>query len=355
MKWLGRRKHTHDDWIDAIRPELRDLPVPPPRNDLLPRILASREAGARVILPDGRPVADRRLTRGVVALFVAVVLLMLVPLARNTLFRSRGSELSVREESATSGWLAGSLVFAQTELGTLPVRFDHPERLRPVTLQYERSWRDSTGRITGRATGVVALQPDSVAWRLVSRTDGTRDGRAFTTLDSVYITRADLRLLSRVVVQTPYSRYDEIRIAQQFRNDSIVGHMNAKGADASPEGRPIARRLPPSAIPMTADALAPVLFATVDLHPSWRGAMSLAGWGVIDSDVQTPVAMQVDGDEVVSVPAGTFECWRLTARYAGPTLRWWVRKSDGLAVKSVQSQDDNVVREVVLTRASQTP
>ncbi|HKW47830.1 MAG TPA: hypothetical protein VJN70_10305, partial [Gemmatimonadaceae bacterium] len=346
---------------DAVRPELRDLPVPRPRDDLLSRILASRESGARVILPEVRPIVERAPTRGMVALFVAVVLLLLLPFARNTIVR-RGGEVSAREESAASGWLAGSLAFAQTERdprrsSVAPVQFAHPGRLRPVTLEYERTWRDSTGRISGRATGVVAFQPDSVdrvpAWRLVSRTDGTRDGRAFTTLDSVYITRADLHLLSRVVIQTPFSRYDEIRIAQQFRHDSMVGHMNAKGADASPEGRPIARRLAPSAIPMTADALAPVLFATVDLHPSWRGALSLAGWGVIDSDVQTPVAMQVDGDEVVSVPAGTFECWRLTVHYAGPTLRWWVRKSDGLAVRSLQSQDKDVVREVVLTRASQ--
>lgn len=362
MRWFGPRKHTHDDWIDAVRPELRGLPVPTPRDDLLQRILASREAGARVILPDGRPVVDRTPTRGVVALFVAVVLLLLIPFARNAIVGSRGGELSGREASAASGWLAGSLAFAQTENDTLrrskvPVRFAYPERLRPVTLRYQRTWRDSTGRTTGRATGVVALQRDSVdrtaAWRLVSLTAGTRDGRPFTTADSVYVTRADLRLLRRVVVQTPFSRYDQIRIAQQFRGDSIVGRMNARGADASPAGRPIARKLPPSAIPLTADALATVLFATVDLHPAWRGAMSLAGWAVIDSNVQTPVAIQVDGDEVVSVPAGTFECWRLTVRYSGPTLHYWVRKSDGLAVKSLQSQDNDVVREVVLTRATQ--
>ena len=364
MRWFGPRKHTHDDWIDAVRPELRDLPVPPPRDDLLQRILASREAGARVILPEVRPVVDRTLNRSVVALFVAVVLLLLVPFARNALFRSRGGELAVREETSASGWLAGSLAFAQTEPDTRrasavppPVRLAYPERLRPATLQYQRTWHDSTGRMTGRATGVVALRPDSVdrtaAWRLVSRTDGTRDGRAFTTVDSVYFTRADLRLLSRVVVEMPYSRYDRIRVAQQFRNDSIVGRMNATGADASPAGRPIARKLPPSAIPLTADPLGPVLFGAVDLHPAWRGAMSLAGWAVIDRDVQTSVAMQVDGEEVVSVPAGTFACWRLTVQYAGPTLRYWVRKSDGVAVKSLQSQDNDVVREVVLTRASQ--
>ena len=362
MRWFAPRTHTHDDWIDAIGPELRDLPVPPPRNDVLQRILASREAGARVILPDGRPMVDRAPTRGVVALFVAVVLLLLVPFARNTFVRSRGGEPSAREESAASGWLAGSVAFAQTDpdtrrLAMVPVRFAYPERLRPVTLQYQRIWRDSNSRIRGRGTGAVTLQPDSVdrtpAWRLVSQNSGTRDSRAFTTVDSVYVARADLRLLRRVVVEMPYSRYEQIRIAQQFRDDSILGHMNARGADASPDGRPIARRLPPSAIPLIADALAPVLFGAVDLHPAWRGAMSLVGWAVIDRDVQVPVAMQLDGDEVVSVPAGTFACWRLTVLYAGHTLHYWVRKSDGLGVRSLQPEDNDLVREVVLTRVSQ--
>jgi hypothetical protein len=294
----------------------------------------------------------------VVALFVAVVLLLLVPFARNIVVRSRGGELTAREEAAASGWLAGSMAFAQTEPDTrrpsmAPVDFAYPQRLRPVTLQYQRTWRDSSGRFSGRATGVVALQPDSVdgtpAWRLVSQVFGARDGRGFTTADSVYVRRADLHLLRRVVVQAPFSRYDQIRIAQQFRHDSIVGRMNATGADASPEGRLIARRLPPSAIPMTADALAPVLFGTIDLHTAWHGAMSLAGWAVIDSNVQTPVAIQVDGDEVVTVPAGTFECWRLSVHYSGPTLHYWVRKSDGLAVKSRQVEARNVIRDVVLT------
>ena len=34
MRWFRSRRHSHDDWIDAIKPELRDLPVPSPRDDL---------------------------------------------------------------------------------------------------------------------------------------------------------------------------------------------------------------------------------------------------------------------------------------------------------------------------------
>src|SRR5690242_4537464 len=268
MRWFRSRRHSHDDWIDAIKPELRDLPVPSPRDDLFARIVASRNARERIILPDVPIVAERALPPGVVALFVAVVLLLLVPFARSTIFR-RHADVAPREESVASEWLAGSLAFAGTdqerrESTIEPVRFSSPERLRPVTLEYKRTWRDSPGRVTDTATGVIALRADTVdrtpSWRLVSVNAGSRHGRAFRTVDSVYVARSDLRLLRRVAIQAPYSRYDEIRIEQRFTRDSVVGRMNANGAKMPPAERRIARRLPPSPVPHIADPFAPVLF-----------------------------------------------------------------------------------------------
>ena len=57
------------------------------------------------------------------------------------------------------------------------------------------------------------------------------------------------------------------------------------------------------------------------------------------------VELRVTGAEQVVVPAGTFDCWRLTVEDAVPPPdRWvgsvvtgttlWVRKADGLLVKS---------------------
>jgi hypothetical protein len=256
-------------------------------------------------------------------------------------------------------WMSASVAFAQTEprdtRDMLPAMdLGHGDRLRAVALDYERTWRDTTGRMTGRLLGVVTTQRDMVngvaAWRLVSTNTGVRDGRAITTIDSVFVGRTDLRLLRRTVLETPYRRYDEIRIVQSFSGDSVLGRMNAKGADATPAGRPIARWLPPSRGPYVADAFAPVLFAAIGLHAGWTGSASLVGWAVVSRDIFMPVKLRIEGEDSVSVPAGRFDCWRLSVVGGGHAVSNWVRKSDGLGVRSVERMPNGERREVVLLK-----
>jgi hypothetical protein len=71
------------------------------------------------------------------------------------------------------------------------------------------------------------------------------------------------------------------------------------------------------------------------------------GWAVRDDDVFYPIDLQVEGEEQVIVPAGRFECWRLSLRFAGRRFDYWVRKTDGLGIRL---QDPT--REFVLTRIS---
>jgi hypothetical protein len=100
--------------------------------------------------------------------------------------------------------------------------------------------------------------------------------------------------------------------------------------------RPIARRLPSVYAPYLSDAFAPVYLAAVPLSAHWQGSVTLLGWAVIPKDVLRPVELRVTGEERVRVPAGTFDCWRMTISHSGGVIDYWVRKSDGIAVRLVE-------------------
>jgi hypothetical protein len=362
MMWFRSRKRDLEEWAEAIRPELRDLPVPPPSDGLLDRIVASRAAGARVILPDGRAMTGNAGARVALATLAAAVLLLALPFLRRSRPGTIGSDITTSSSSAASEWLPSPIAFAQTEpvVSKPPapaIRWTRTDRLRPVVLEFLRTWRDSTGSEAGRINAVLTM--DSVtldgvrAWRLVSRNSGLRDGRSLLTIDSVVVARDDLRLLRRTSYQHPYSRYDEIRIVQAYHGDSILGRMNATGANATPASRPIARLLDPARGPYIIDTFAPVLLGAVALDGGWRGRAVMVGWAVVDRDVFWPIDLEVEGEETIGVPAGRFDCWRLVIRYNGHRFAYWVRKSDGVGVRTLERDSrTGAAREVVLVRDS---
>ena len=354
MRWFRSRDRRLEEWGEAIQPELRAMGSPPPSEALLDRILASRARDVRVILPhvDERP--TRAWSRLVIpAVCAAALLLLAIPFRRAP--RLRNDESSSVERVATE-WIPTSVAFAQTEKSSAPLmQFANADRLRPVTLEYARVWRDSAREIV-RTTSVVTLQPtvnDGLsAWLLVSRNAGAGEGRPLLAVDSVTVRRSDLRLLRRTALLSPYRRYDEISITQDFRANRIDGGMIATGRNVRRAQRPIARTLPPELRPYIVDAFGPVLLGAVQLHAQWRGTATMVGWAVRDDDVSMPIELRVLGEEVVDVPAGRFDCWRLEIRYGGRTLSFWVRQSDGVAIRSLESQSSGAIRESVLVKAT---
>jgi hypothetical protein len=225
--------------------------------------------------------------------------------------------------------------------------------MRPLSVEYARTWRDSLGRLTNDMRARVTLSVDTVegipAWKLVSDDAGVRDNRHQIESETVYIARSDLRLISRQVHSAPYLKYDRIDISQQFHGDSVSGGMRIPSRGIA---RPIARHLPPSFGPYLSDALAPVILMGVPLHREWSASVSLVGWAVVTRDVIMPIELRVVGEEVVRVPAGRLDCWRLSVRFFGKEMSYWVRKSDGLGVRSLDETGAGfrVTREVVLIR-----
>jgi hypothetical protein len=63
-----------------------------------------------------------------------------------------------------------------------------------------------------------------------------------------------------------------------------------------------------------------------------------------------PIELRVESAETITVPAGRFDCWRLSLRFSGKQVDYWVRKSDGLGVRVLNKTTPYGTREIVLTR-----
>ena len=340
------RRRGLREFAEAIQPELRALPTPEPDDALLQRILASREAGARVILPE--PSAERRPIGRVVAAVavVAAILLVIVPVVRRTTTPST-------DVTSVSSFF-GPAAFAQVRATALaPMRSTRPNAIKPAVLEYVRQLRDSTGKATSALTATISITPEDLggrpAWRVTTLDHQVTGTRQSVAVETVYVARADLRLLHRAVHVAPYSRFQRINIRQQFPGDSVTGRMTTDGPSIG-AGRSIAHALPQQYGPYVSDAMAPLLLMSVPLSAQWQGSAALLGWAVRPNDVFVPIALRVVGEERVRVPAGVFDCWRLSIEYGGRRIGYWVRKSDGLGVRLYDDSQATTrgTRELVL-------
>jgi hypothetical protein len=155
--------------------------------------------------------------------------------------------------------------------------------------------------------------------------------------ETLFVARASLRVLGRTAHVAPYHSYRQITIRQRVIGDSVVGWMNTERG----LGRPIARQLPPAAGPYVTDAFAPFALSGTSLSANWSGRVALLGWAVRPEDVYFPIELRVVGEERITVPAGTFDCWRLTLRINGHSQFHWIRKTDGLGVRSLDESPDD--------------
>ena len=349
MKLFFWRRSGLNEFAEAIQPELRSLSTPDASEALLQRILASREAGSRIILPlatQARRKGARRLIVGAVA---AAILLIAVPVVRQA--RSRPDHIA-----SVSSFL-GPAVSAQRADGVAlmlpPVRITRPNAIRPLLLEFARRVRDSSGKLNFERGLTLAVVPEDLngtpAWRVTSVNPVQTGPQRRISVETLYVARADLRLLRRAVHVTPYSRFQRISVQQQFQGDSVTGRMTTDGPSIG-VGRAIARVLPARSEPYMTDAMAPLFFMSVPLSEGWTGSASLLGWAVRPEDVFRPIELRVEGEERVIVPAGEFDCWRLSIQFDGNKISYWVRKSDGLGVRLYDDSQAATpgIREVVL-------
>ena len=339
------------DFADAIRPELETIPTPEPTEQLLGRILSSRASSVRVILPE--PLTPRsRVPRWAIA---AVALLMLVPSVHRA--PSTGED-----DFASSGFLARE-AFAQSAdhdggRRLPPVALARPQAIRPLALEFSRRVQNATGQLVKESVDSLAVVPATTdgtpAWQITSRLRELVATQLRVETETLYVARADLRALSRAVHVSPYSRFERINVQQRFQGDSLTGRMTTDGPSIG-AGRAIARHLRPELGPYLTGAFVPLALMTVPMSPTWSASADLLGWAVVPRDVYTPIELRVEGEEYLTVPAGTFDCWRLSIRFSDGPISYWIRKSDGLGVRVLDERNAATTgtRETVLRRVTE--
>lgn len=105
-------------------------------------------------------------------------------------------------------------------------------------------------------------------------------------------------------------------VTMQFGRDSIVGSVVTPGQTV-----PLRLSNPRGAL--ASDGVLLVALGRLPLARAWSGTTSLLN---PQSGTTVPVALRVTGSESVTVPAGTFDAWVVTANAAGSATTFWVAK-----------------------------
>ncbi len=340
-------------------------PLPSPREGLLQSVLAARAAGVRTILPAAEVPAPRpRNTLLISGVAAAAVLLVTLGVLRGVLRRpyagtNPDSTFAMQAFLSGAGFFAGTASAQSVPGATLP----HPPavtgvdgtRLRAGELHYEEHWTDSAGRVSsgGRQSSRIAAAElgGQASWRIEHVFSGAgADGVTRTEAETLWVDRGTLRPLSRSLHVTPFKNYRRLDITQALNGDSLSGRVTAWAGGPKPFEKAFLRRLAPGSGPLVTDALSPVFLSSVALGSGWSGSLAVLGWAVMDIDVLHPVTLRVTGTERVTVPAGTFDCWRMTVNMDGHEYLAWVRQSDGVGVRTwdESARGGRGIREVVL-------
>ena len=325
-----------------LRKAARSLPTPEAPRSVIDRVLAERASGTRVIIPTSAPRSMKRpwLAFAMIAVaagIAAVGLTVALRADRRAPNLAAADSVSSVERFFARGVFPAN-AFAQTPPpapGAPPVTGVDAALFAGRRLEYRIEYVDTAGRVTPDGDGLVTLAEaqyeGTPVWRVVHVAHTTTSsGQRRTTAETLYVTRRELRLLARAIHEAPYRGYSQITIRQRFVGDSVVGEMSTDGGVR----RPIARQLPGTFGPYLSDALAPLGLVGVRLSAGWRGSVSIVGWAVVPNDVFYPVTLRVVGEEKLLTSAGLVDCWKLRVS-ASPELRTeWVRKSDGIALRS---------------------
>ncbi len=338
--------------------ELPRMPAPEPPEGLLARILASRAAGVRVVLPAARP-PHRRVTPRQVATLgagAAVVAGLIIAAA----VRERHADDST-VDAGLNAWLALSPaeVLAQ-EPGGRPARTTYPlvenldrARLVPERLSY-------LYRMIIDGDGFVANTPLSDTLAISATTFAQTPALAIVsvwvssriTRDTLIVRTSDLRPLRRACCGHVRSPDGHVRLRDfAFEGHEIgplfIGHV--------PDGYPGTRVNPHMALTIgwaNFLVLKPLL-QTLPLRDGWRGSVYLR-FGPYDA---LPIDIRVTGRERVAVPGGTFDCWRIEVALSGNTgrLTFWVSRDPQIVVRVEQRIKDGVIEDVLTARDATPP
>ena len=344
--------------------ELRKIPAPAPSPDLLKRILASRAAGVRVVLPRERATASRRAALLLLTAAAAVLILVISTRA--------GDRRPVYAEEASQDIAAGVSLWPPDALAKEPGPPRRP-RYEPVrNLQLARAhggtWTYRTctvfddvptncrGRLTTTVTDTA--WHGRPAWLVSQQQKSVRD-RSPDTLrtppDSTYYEASTVRPIYAAQGGVKF------RFVRRFTRDTVHEALDIGGA--APRSWRASAGIPgdrdaPLALRWAARVDLTLLLQVLPLDRGWRG--SVYSLGVVGPDPSrtgfAPVDLRVVGSGRIDVPAGPFECWKLELRESPESmLTLWVSKDHGWLVKTEQRGWDWRAESALVSATPQAP
>jgi hypothetical protein len=353
-----RRCREQVAFARALMAAASSLPAPAAPTALLSRVLEGRAAGERVILPVVGETPRPRVARWSTSLtaIAASIVVAAIVATHVTGVRGRAGLATVEDSLPTLSSVMTSIgVFPSSAYGqeapnvnaTIPIDEIDGSAIRPLTLAYEFTVTADSEPLQKSERGITTITGATYqslpAWRVTNRWLGHASDIAETT----YVDRRTLRPFARVAHNVGPSRFI---VEQRFTGDSLLGTMRTRE-----RSRPLARALPPSSTVgpwLVGEGMPVALLLAVKLRSGWRGGAVIVGWGGVRSDLTYPIELAVEGDERIIVPAGTFDCWRLSLVDRHHELTMWVRKSDQLTVMSRDtSRTPGQLRQVVLLSA----
>ncbi len=329
--------------------ELRKIPAPEPSQDLLERILASRAAGVRVALPTipARAVLWHRPWYWTVAAAAVVVLIIAAGVG---LHRSGETEGGGSWDARIV--LSPSEVYAQEPGGRLSTASYPVVETLDASRLIEGRWvyrtrividgfvtdTEPTDTVSVRATRLHDLPALAIVSSWASR--------PVTSRDTFIVDRRDLRPLRRFCCVG--------RSAREFTyGPADVGPLFLVHVPKNHPGSRLNPAMQPTIGLVSFLQLKPLLQA-LPLDDGWRGSAYLRAFhGPYDP---LPIDVRVTGRERCSVPAGTFDCWRVELALPPNrrTLNVWIKRGEQVVVR-MEQRSENGAMEYVLIAAETTP
>jgi hypothetical protein len=353
-----------DNTTDKLRSALRQLPAPEPGTDLLQRVLRTREMGAQVFLPARRPLPWRPAVAAAVAALVVGGLLLW---PSGTVVR----DTTVVHADPLGELFRGTMLWpsaggAQEVLGATPAP-QYP-LISSASLQPARLTGGTWSYSSTTTIDDILTEPSFIDGIRIRMSRATYDGRPAWSLniarrfrqgpwgdysDTTFIDAASLRPLYAV----GYGYKHRTRIVQTFSSESGSQSIDITGPMRGHLEGVMTLPFPPTAVFTNSWSLSPfrVLLPAIPLARNWRGSMyqtglfSKSGPGTLVQHA-APVDLRVVGRGSVTVPAGTFDCWRVEMEsHIREPERWsiWVTRDRGWVVKVQLRWSDYITNEVL--------
>lgn len=193
---------------------------------------------------------------------------------------------------------------------------------RPLTVWHVDTVQtpDSTSMFVGeRSVSVVdAMYQNAPSWLLLE----TRSTDRGYSADSLLVRRTDLHPLHWGATLSGS------RLSAEF-----VGDTALFGATSGPTGRRSVVATVPAGT-MVSAAMLETYLRLFSYWPGWRDS-TLSLSVTLGSDLLLPTELSVIGEQAVTVPAGTFDCWVIDARAGRASTRYWISKQDPTVVLSI--------------------